>query len=79
MFKMAKECHQNFNLLCTMILIIHHFFLVKSGSPLMCFHLKGTFYYAKDYQHVKNEVFYVSKSVKKNLNRVMQGVTHEGF
>jgi hypothetical protein len=47
------------------------FFWVKSGSPLLCFHLKGTFYCAKDCQHVKNEMIYVSKSVENVLNKVM--------
>jgi hypothetical protein len=26
MLRIAKECHQDFNLLHTMILVIHHFF-----------------------------------------------------
>jgi hypothetical protein len=32
---------------------------------------KGTFYYAKDCQHAKNEMFYVSKSGENVLDRVM--------
>ncbi len=40
---------------------------------------KGTFYYAKDCQHAKNEVFYVSKSGESVLDRVMQGMAHEDF
>jgi len=38
MFRIIKECIQNFSLLHTMILVIHHLFLNKSGSPLVCFH-----------------------------------------
>jgi hypothetical protein len=36
-----------FVLLCATILVIHHFFLVKNGSPLMCFHpiLKSLYIY----------------------------------
>jgi hypothetical protein len=40
---------------------------------------KGIFYYAKDCQHVKNEVFYVSKSGESVFDRVLQGVAHEGL
>jgi hypothetical protein len=32
---------------------------------------KGTFYYAKDCQHAKNEVFYVSNSGESVLDKVM--------
>jgi hypothetical protein len=39
MFRIAKECHQIFNLLYIMIFDIHHFFLdKKSDSPTMYFH-----------------------------------------
>jgi hypothetical protein len=41
--------------------------------------LKGMFYYAKDCQHVKNEVFYVSKIGQSVFDRVLQGVAHEGL
>jgi hypothetical protein len=40
---------------------------------------KSTFYYVKDCQHAKNEVFYVSKSGENVLDRVMQGMTHESL
>jgi hypothetical protein len=41
--------------------------------------LKGIFYYAKDSQHVKNEVLYVSKSGESVFDKVLQGVAHEGL
>jgi hypothetical protein len=34
----AKKYHQDFTLLHTIILVKHHFFLMKSGAPLVCFH-----------------------------------------
>jgi len=40
---------------------------------------KNTLYYVKDCQHVKNEVFYVSKNGENVLDMVMQGMTHEGL
>jgi hypothetical protein len=40
---------------------------------------KGTFYYAKDSQHAKNELLYVSRSGESVLDRVMQGMAHEGL
>jgi hypothetical protein len=40
---------------------------------------KGIFYYVKDCPHVKNEVFYVSKSGESVFDRVLQGVAHEGL
>ncbi len=40
---------------------------------------KGTFYYAKDCQHAKNELLYVSRSGESVLDRVMQGMAHEGL
>jgi hypothetical protein len=40
---------------------------------------KGTFYYAKDCQHAKNELLYVSRSGESVLDRVMQGMVHEGL
>ncbi len=40
---------------------------------------KATFYYAKDGQHVKNEMFYVYGHAESALDRVMQGVAHEGL
>jgi hypothetical protein len=40
---------------------------------------KGTFYYAKDCQHVKNELFYVYGHGESALDRVMKGVAHEGL
>ncbi len=41
-FIIAKGYHQDINLLHTIILVIHQCFLVKSGSPLVCFHHKIT-------------------------------------
>jgi hypothetical protein len=41
--------------------------------------LKGTFYYTKDYQHAKNEVFYVFGSGESVLDKVMHGMAHEGL
>jgi len=41
-FIIAKGYHQDINLLRTIILVIHQCFLVKSGSPLVCFHPKIT-------------------------------------
>jgi hypothetical protein len=38
-FRVAKVYHQDFNLLHIIILVIHHLFLVKNGSPLMCFYV----------------------------------------
>jgi hypothetical protein len=35
-FMIVEDYHQNFNLLHTIILVIHYFFLVNSGSPLVC-------------------------------------------
>lgn len=40
---------------------------------------KSTFYYVKDCQHAKNEVFYVSKNGENVLDRVMQGTTYGGL
>jgi hypothetical protein len=40
---------------------------------------KRKFSYAKDCQHVKNKVFYVSKNDESALDKVMQGVAHEGL
>jgi hypothetical protein len=40
---------------------------------------KGIFYYAKDCQHAKNELLYVSRSGESVLDRVMQGMAHEGL
>ncbi len=40
---------------------------------------KGTFYYAKDCQHAKTELLYVSRSRESVLDRVMQGMAHEGL
>jgi hypothetical protein len=42
-FKIIKGYHQNFNLLRNIILVIHHLFLVKSGSPFVCFHPNVTY------------------------------------
>jgi hypothetical protein len=41
-FRITKGCHQNFSLLCTIILVRHHLFW--NGSPLMCFHPIDLFY-----------------------------------
>jgi hypothetical protein len=40
---------------------------------------KCRFSYAKDCQHVKNKVFYVSKNEESVLDKVMQGMAHEGL
>jgi hypothetical protein len=50
----------------------------KVDSPIPSV-LKGTFYYDKDCQHAKNEVSYVSKNGESVLDKVMQGVAHEGL
>jgi len=42
MYKIIKGCHQDLSLLCTRIFVIHLFFLVKTVSPLMCFHPNAT-------------------------------------
>jgi hypothetical protein len=49
---------------------------VDSPFPIV---LKGTFYYGKDCKHAKNEVSYVSKNGESVLDKVMQGVAHEGL
>jgi hypothetical protein len=39
-FKVSKKCHQDFSLLHTYYTCYTSFFEVKSGSPIVCFHLK---------------------------------------
>jgi hypothetical protein len=50
----------------------------KVDSPVPSV-LKGTFYYGKDCQHAKNEMPYISKNGESVLDKVMQGVAHEGL
>ncbi len=40
---------------------------------------KGTFYYTKNCQHAKNELFYVFGSGENVLDKVMHGMAHEGL
>jgi hypothetical protein len=50
----------------------------KTISPMLNVP-KGRFSYAKDCQHAKNKMFYVSKNEESVLDKVMQGVAHEGM
>jgi hypothetical protein len=50
----------------------------KTTSPMFSVP-KGRFSYVKDCQHVKNKVFYISKNEENVLDKVMQGVAHEGL
>jgi len=42
MFRIGKGCHQDFSLLCTIILVIHHFFGWKVVHPSWVFTYKST-------------------------------------
>ncbi len=46
--------------------------IIPPGSMLLKVHYE-------DCQHVKNEMFYVSRSGENVLDNVMQGVAHEGL
>jgi hypothetical protein len=42
MDRIIKGCHQDLNLLCTRIFVIHHFIFCEKCSPLECFHPNAT-------------------------------------
>jgi hypothetical protein len=51
----------------------------KTSTSPMPIVPKSTLYYVKDCQNAKKKVFYVSKSGENVLDKVMQGMTHEGL
>ncbi len=73
----ANVTRKNFLFLC-LILFVNMLIGKKVTSPMFGVP-KGTFYYTKDYQHAKNEVFYVFGGGESVLEKVMHGMAHKGL